>query len=605
MALGSCCWYQDFSSTVRAPTSWLSNTHAWIDLAQSGATSAFFSGIPKYLKGSVAIDAWNKHASAVSQFVSGYFAYHHKGGAEAVHYGRANIRQRFGGLHPVIVLVVPDGYMRNYTPLWKNKFHWGLETDFSVTDLNTAIPAEVKTYQYYNQFIQAREQGFPNWSSDDMKPTSTSELDIDINLGFCHFENLERHGGTVSHIASFLASYGSGLSVDFSSYFPPRTDEDDGRLVFPIITVDYTTWIAGQASGEVDLICSYANSAGPAPTTEDDSIIAGLNRIYPLNQDNITLRSSVNGVVVEYETVQELFDQLKFLPVQEWSSPNDMQPSLTPDDAIPQVPSEPVPDDIVPITIEEEDIMGAFPTRPAIIYYTPKFSLSSSNRKALEFGLTHGHENMLTDTYQGFESFDDGGFLDVGVFGIDVPARGPADKADFAGFTLPINADARSMTAKPRGVTLQLAAYAADGSIKTFLPFLGNNAVQGLGQVDSSLGTGNAVDSINSTESVWVLQFHPAIHWLAKRWAVRDYFYDGKIMQTWFMVLYRRVVLDSSGRAERGYAHFNKDAATDAAWYPDAASSIQSQAGYSGAQLFDWTFTNVQTSQMFPSSAGI
>lgn len=329
--MASCCWFDDFLSTTGDPTTWADGTDHWTDFVASGEVppyDAFFGGMPAHLLGGIAREAWLSYSAAVSQFVEGYIKYHHTGRVEGSKYGRSLVVERYGGVHPVVVLVVPDGYIRNYTANWRNTFHWSFDLDWTRDDLNTYIPAEIKTYPYYEEFIAARELGFPNWPDADMKPESTSELDIDINLVWCRFSDLHHPGGTVAHYSAFLSLFGGGLHCEFTGLVPPNDIGD--RYVAPILVVDYTTWIAGLAeTGKTDLGCRYAHAAGPAPTTTDESIVSGLNRLYPLNQNNVEIVVRVNGEDLELDEDgwdrYDISQRLRYLPVQEWSAPNDFQ----------------------------------------------------------------------------------------------------------------------------------------------------------------------------------------------------------------------------------------------------------------------------------------
>ena len=111
--MASCCWHKDWLAAVHDPQSWAVATDGWVDFARSGDVtpySAFFSGSPTFLAGSVGLKAWRIYGAAMAQFASSYQRFHHQGRGEGMRYGRANVLRRFGGSHPVVVLVVPDGH---------------------------------------------------------------------------------------------------------------------------------------------------------------------------------------------------------------------------------------------------------------------------------------------------------------------------------------------------------------------------------------------------------------------------------------------------------------------------------------------------------------
>ena len=140
-------------------------------------------------------------------------------------------------------------------------------------------------------------------------------------------------GASIAHNTVLISSFGAGIHSVFAVKIPRRATDLSG-VVTPVITVDYTTWLAGQASDRnQDLISDYAHSAGPAPTVTDNSVIEALNRIYPLVTENNEISLLVNDKLVDWTvddwedrlSVQNLIDLMRMMPVQEWAAPNDMQ----------------------------------------------------------------------------------------------------------------------------------------------------------------------------------------------------------------------------------------------------------------------------------------
>jgi len=344
--MASCCWFDDFQGTVsEVIDSWENGTDAWQNLNLSGDVpphSAFFSGLPDFLRGNIGQLAWRIYSDALSQYSTVFHRFHHTGRNDVFAYGRSSVTTRSGGLHPIAVLVAPDGYVRWHTPTWRNKFHYLSIPRSSVygNNIDTDFPAEVKQQQYYVEFIAARNVGFPNWPQNGPppKPPGVSELDVDINLGWVNFNNLDYAGFSTAHTTALITRFGGGLHSVFSAKVPRVKIEDglpESVVVVPAVVVDYTTWIAGTANqSKQDVITEYAHTAQPGPTVnQDTSIIDGLNRIYPLSVDDAEVSLVLNDILVDWEAsewqdvlaVQNLIDLLEVIPVQDWSSPNGFQ----------------------------------------------------------------------------------------------------------------------------------------------------------------------------------------------------------------------------------------------------------------------------------------
>lgn len=334
----ACCWFRNELAGVISPVPFAEGTDGWCDFTHSGDVTPhdlYFSGFPDFLQGESAILAWNGYVSSLSQYAESFLRWHHNGFVDSFRFARSNLRQRTGGLHPCVVLVVPDGYMHYYTPLYDNKFHFSSGIDLR-GDLNTTIPRQIKAQTYYTDFIAARNLGFPRWpdDGDPRKPQSTSELDIDINFSFVFFRNLDRAGGSWVHTNVLLSQFGGACHSEFVVKIPERDLGMFESLVVPIITVDYMTWTTGQLNQSTEyLITQYAHTAGPAPNVQDMSVIEGLNRIYPARTDDTEVGLKINDQVVDWTDsdftddlhVSNLIDLMRCMPVQEWSAPSDIQ----------------------------------------------------------------------------------------------------------------------------------------------------------------------------------------------------------------------------------------------------------------------------------------
>lgn len=320
--MASCCWHEDFQYEIAEEVTTWSRTTEWVDLLAMFSAQSYFTGIPDFVRGNVGLLAWRVYASAVAQYVESYFQYQHTGRPDGFRYSRSTLVERLGGVHPVVVMVVPDRYMAEATPTWNNRFHLSSALDYTDRDLESSIPEQVKQGGYYQDFITARNQGLHGL---------TSELDIDINLSFVYFPQLEWPGGTLSHVATFLTRFGGALNVDFRVNIPGDPPSLEGRVT-PIITVSYATWVAAVQDAAIDdVIATMARSAGPAPPVSDLGIVRALNRIYPQsNEGEIDLLMNGESVGWDGEDWQDdnavALMQANFavLPVQLWSAPNAM-----------------------------------------------------------------------------------------------------------------------------------------------------------------------------------------------------------------------------------------------------------------------------------------
>lgn len=318
--MGMCCWSH---STIPYGeiTSWSDSTE-WLDPVGSGA-EAFWSGRPSFLAGEVGDLAWRVYADALSQWVRSFADFSHFGTVDVMTHARTFVQSLVGGLHPVIVLAVPDLYMNSYDGgAWRNKFHFSTALDWT-GDLSTSIPRQVKDGLFYQNFLRARNEGLYGL---------TTELDIDINFSWVYFPGLEYAGGSVRHNAIFLSQQRSMTHVQLSGKRPRRNTDLSG-VVVPIITVGYARWVQAVQTDTInDVISAMVSSGpGPAPGTTDASIIAGLNRIYPQSEGDNEVGLKVFDDVVDWDVVdwqdthavQNLVDLLYTKPVHIWSPPDD------------------------------------------------------------------------------------------------------------------------------------------------------------------------------------------------------------------------------------------------------------------------------------------
>lgn len=326
--MATCCWERELIDVVN-PKSWKVSTDGWVELPMN--EDVFFSGIPD-LAGAGTLKVWSNYASAMSQYARSTIRLSHSGHVRAFQYGRAFTTLRRGGVHPVIVFVVPDGYMQYYTPLFDRKFRFASAMDLD-GDLNVDIPRQAKADPYYVEFIAARNEGFPRWPNDQ-KPESTSELDIDINFAWVHFDNLEYPGQLYHHHTLLMTQNGYALETEFALNTPAADKPQYNEIIIPIIFVKYSAWLQAlsQTSTE-EAINTMAKTAGKTPSGQDDSIEEGLNRIYPMSTETPKLIFRINQQEIDWgedewlgeEAVGDLQMLFNTLPVQEWSAPNAME----------------------------------------------------------------------------------------------------------------------------------------------------------------------------------------------------------------------------------------------------------------------------------------
>ena len=189
---------------------WL-DTEGWYNFLQPG-TRDIFSGRQMFLTGDIAHQAIQRITDAMVQFIR-YRKPHHTGELEFPQYLRSEIREDFGGVAPVALFVVPDIFMDYYTPTWNLKFQFQHAIHLD-GDLNERVPEELKASPYYQEFLQARQRGFPLVPQDAIpSDISVSELDIDIQFAYVHFPGLEMHGGRVSSVVHLLSNFGGVAPV--------------------------------------------------------------------------------------------------------------------------------------------------------------------------------------------------------------------------------------------------------------------------------------------------------------------------------------------------------------------------------------------------------
>lgn len=316
----ACCWSHS-DIPYGDVTSWSDSTE-WIHPIASGS-EVFWSGRPDFLAGEVGDLAWRVYADALSQWVQSYASFSHFGTVDAFTHARTFVQSLRGGLHPVVVLAVPDLFINSYAGgAWRNKFHWSTALDFT-GDLNTEIPRQIKAMAFYQNFVLARNEG---------RYGLTSELDIDINFSWVYFSGLEYAGGSVRHNSVFLTEHRSMAHFQLSGKRPRRRTDLSG-VVVPVITVGFSRWVQALQTGTVDSVITEMVLSGPAPAPEvpDDSIIAGLNRIYPQSEGDNVVGLKIFEDVVDWDVsdwqdlhaVQELIDLCYTRPVQTWAPPDD------------------------------------------------------------------------------------------------------------------------------------------------------------------------------------------------------------------------------------------------------------------------------------------
>lgn len=164
-------------------------------------------------------------------------------------------------------------------------------------------------------------------------PESISEDDIDINLSFVHFDNLQLAGGFFFHAATILSNFGSRMVVALNGEVPRLDVDQNDDWDTPVIIVSRSGWLADLADKDADTtIAGYAHTATPGPNVQDATIIDGYNRIYK-RDDVVAINAYINGIRLEWTdrdwraitSTNDFFALLHYLPVQDYSAPSAFQ----------------------------------------------------------------------------------------------------------------------------------------------------------------------------------------------------------------------------------------------------------------------------------------
>lgn len=324
----ACCWDGTFKGSTGDTKTWVQDHSGWRSFLESFDLQEYLSGFPRFpsVDGSTDMTlVFRSFADAWGSFVNHSFDAQCDGEFSTVAYSRSRVIEDFGGLVPVLFFIVPDYYINYPALLYKDKFQFTTALNYT-GDVNVSIPEQVKMGDPF--FLEWRTwrdttpgQGVPN----DELPPSISEDDIDIVLEFVRLPNVQLAGGRVS-LLNFLLDNGGGRCVsEFRLSKPPR-DPDLAGLATPKIYLERTEYLAARTTGDFNF-SSAAVTAGPAPEVNDDSILAGFNRLYPNNNEEL-IQVSVNGEDLNISELDRdelrdvIFSRMRFIPPQLYANPN-------------------------------------------------------------------------------------------------------------------------------------------------------------------------------------------------------------------------------------------------------------------------------------------
>ena len=384
----ACCWtdfrtFLDFT-TLSAGAHWHDTDVEWRAFPRP-LSENFYSGSPEFARAnSTGQNVWRAVATAIRQFGGRAGRVHHNG-VEEVPLGYRTIwdSQR-GGVLPVVVVVLPEFYFLQY-PETKNRYYvtshqYGLQDEDGVWDVGLAQEVKDRDPNMRRYFSDRRGsfQEYPLPSPPPGEEITYQDVEPEVYIDYMSFPSLPIAGGRWSLRSQWISNVAGLMDLELVQKFDSDVKLFDEWFLPVFVTsgINYGSLeyfdefqrltlmpkarsTPMSAMGRAFDIASAFNTASVNDGHHDfggeniDETIAQLsqqvelasefevhingNRFSPERIRTAPVAVEFGGVSVdlplpigirgwsEPETVNALYDVMRWVPVQHWSAPTDIQ----------------------------------------------------------------------------------------------------------------------------------------------------------------------------------------------------------------------------------------------------------------------------------------
>ena len=383
----ACCWTPNWAFITNSEarfSPWWKETGGWLEIQGQTAQPQFFEGSPEFASASTTgVRVWNALSTAVAQWIGNIreSRIHHRGVPEYPFGYHSASESRRGASVPVIFIIAPDWYFQQCPAVQQLRDKFYVNTPLyaldSEGDVNTALREQVQDMDpFIAQWEDDRDNSWMNCSGQRPPVPPGLETwhayDLPIHIQRVYFEDVYWWGGATKLQTQFLSNLGGLLEIDYHQNFAANPKAQQA-LNLATVLISQDTYDLGRRQAidggldEFDWTAAVA-SAKPVPSTASDDFEFGFtlstidesyNNLYKLDTaeqkerfgiriNGVRYRPPEVGELAEVavdagafsfsanlpfapkpwtdpDVINDLYDLMKFIPVQHWSSPDAMQ----------------------------------------------------------------------------------------------------------------------------------------------------------------------------------------------------------------------------------------------------------------------------------------